>query len=109
MPVERIDAKSRQSFLDGFTAQHRGWLITVESGEGLVVIDDAPLESVRADGDTIEIVAGTSTHRIDGVTGVLVDRDQDDAIESLRITAPSGETILTFRTVIPPELVDGMA
>jgi hypothetical protein len=113
MPVERIDEKSRNSFLEGFSAQHRGWLITVETisanGELEVVIDDSPLESVRADGDAIEIVAGTSTHRVGDVTDLLVDRVQGDAIESVRIVAPSGETILSFRTVIPPELVDGIA
>ena len=113
MPVERIEAKSRQSFLEGFTAQHRGWLITVEmisaDGEREVVIDDLPLENVRADDGTIEIVAETTAHRIDDVTDLLVDRVQGDAIESVRIAAPSGETILSFRTVIPPELVDGIA
>lgn len=117
MPSEQIDAGSRQAFLDGFAGQHRGWLITVERvdrvGNREILIDGLPLRSVGTDGAAVTIAAGTDDDeervRVDGVTGVVVERVERDAISMLRFVTPSGETILRFRTVISPELVDGVA
>jgi hypothetical protein len=118
MPTERIDATSRSAFLEGFSGQHRGWLVTVEQtgarGNRSIFIDELPVWDVSIDGDAIEIAAGTDdddrvSHRIDGVTDLLVDRIGADAIAAVRIVAASGETVIRFRVVISPELVDGMA
>ena len=53
-------------------------------------------------------MADERTHHIEAAMDVIVERAYGDAVSSLRFIAPSGETILTFRTVIAPELVDGM-
>jgi hypothetical protein len=119
MPTERIDATSRGAFLEGFAGQHRGWLVTVEQIDGRgnrsIVIDEQPLWNVGIDGDAIEIDAGTDDdadrvrHRVDGVTDLLVERVGEGAIAAVRIVTASGETVIRFRVVISPELVDGMA
>jgi hypothetical protein len=114
MPTEKIDAGSWAAFLEGFAAQHRGWLITVEqSGDRRVIIGEEPLLDVRLDDGSIEISAGRDdrdrvSHRVEGVTDLLVDRVGADAIAALRIVTPSGETEIRFRITISPELVDGM-
>ena len=117
MPRERIEPASWAPFLEGFAGQHRGWLVTVaqtgSAGNQRVVIDQQPLLDVAIDGDAIEISTGIedsghSRHRIDNVTDVLVDRAGGDAVAALRIVSRSGETLIRFRVVISPELVDGM-
>ena len=112
MPIEQIDAASWATFLEGFSAQHRGWLITVENNHR-VIIAGQPLLDVRLDDGSIEISAGHDdrdrvTHRIDSVKDLLVDRVGEDAIASLRIVTATDETVIRFRITISPELVDGM-
>ena len=72
------------------------------------MIDDLPLERITTNDGAIDIVADERTHHIEAAMDVIVERAYGDAVSSLRFIAPSGETILTFRTVIAPELVDGM-
>jgi hypothetical protein len=107
MSAERIEPDSWASFLRGFSAQHQGWLVTV-SNDG-VVIDDMPLESVQidAEGDAT-IVVHDGSHGVRGVTDVFVDRAAGGAIAALRLVTKDGEASIRFRTVIAPELVDGM-
>jgi hypothetical protein len=113
MPTERIEAHSRNAFLEGFSVQHRGWLITVEQadsrGNRRVLVSEQPLLEVRIDGDAIDVSAGDDSFRIDGVTDLLVDRADEDAIAAVRIVSETGETTIRFRTVISPTLVDGVA
>jgi hypothetical protein len=117
MPVERIDARSRNAFLEGFSGQHRGWLITVEEtdvrGNRRRLISEQPLLEAHSEGDSIEISAGADNEcvrkRIDGVTDLLVDRADADAIAAVRFITATGETTLRLRTVISPSLVDGAA
>lgn len=84
-------------------------------GETEVVIDGLPLQRVSDDGGAITITAGAEgddeqrTHRIDGAGDLLIDRVEGDAILAVRIVGASEETVLRFRTVIPPMLVDGIA
>ncbi len=113
MPAERIDARSWAAFLEGFAAQHHGWLITVEQCDHRVIIGEEPLLDVRLDDGSIEISAGRDDrdrvgHRVEGVTDLFVDRVGADAISALRIVTASGETVLRFRITISPELVDGL-
>ncbi len=102
-----------RSFLESFTRQHDGWLVTVESvrgGDREVKARGQPLEGVTARspreivitaGDTTEVVTDARRLRVESVDGV------DSAIE---IEQGDGTvTRVAFRTAIAPELVDGIA
>lgn len=119
MPTQSIDAQAQKEFLEGFSGQHRSWLVTVEAidadGEPVTVIDGLPLQQVSVDDEgAITIAAGADddeerrSHRVSGPIDLLVDRVDSGPISGLRLVTSSGETIVSFRTAMPPELVDGM-
>src|SRR4051812_23133173 len=101
MPTERIDAHSRSAFLEAFSGQHRGWLITVEDidarGNQRLLIGEQPLLEAGSEGGSIENSAGADDHcvreRIDGVTELLVDRADADAIAAVRFITAAGQTV----------------
>jgi Family of unknown function (DUF5335) len=107
--------------LDQFSAQHEGWLVSLE----LLAADlgaqpeihDLPLRGVTAEagasGPVITISAGSTgadqiTHTIHAPTHVRIERTVDDADVALEIEATDQTTaILRFRTAARPDTVDG--
>jgi hypothetical protein len=108
-------------FLETFTRQHEGWLVTVErvsmpAGAAAVEARDLPLEQVAADrGGAIMIsVGGTPeehlTVRVDRAEKLLVEQTEDGTAVALRIERRDGPaTRLRFRSAMRPEEVDGFA
>lgn len=109
MSTRRIAPDSWQSFFDSFTRQHRGWLVTIDTGTGRVA-EEEPLDGIGADGRTIEIRAGAAHYRLPNssiVTVTTADNDET-AIDRLEIESGSEKLTLRFRAVINPEFVDGI-
>ncbi len=110
-----IPKESWSEFLSAFSRQHHGWLVTIEvrerDGATDTVADEWPLKKIALEGDNVEIVAGnngTTHNRIAGPLELRVYETAPEAIESLTIDSPLGQTTIRFRIAIPPQLVDGM-
>jgi Family of unknown function (DUF5335) len=110
-------------FLDSFSRQHEGWLVTVEvlgSEIGAQVeAQELPLQGITAelkDGgeDAISVILGGGptghvTHSITGPTHVRIEQTEDGADMTLQIESGDGVTTLVrFRSAILPEMVDGI-
>jgi hypothetical protein len=110
MSTRRIPPESWPAFLDSFTRQHHGWLVTIDSDSGRIA-EEEPLDVARADGRTIEVRAGSAHYRVPnaGVVTVTAADADDSAIERVEIESGSEKVTLRFRAVINPELVDGVA
>jgi hypothetical protein len=109
MSTRRIPPESWSSFLDSFSRQHHGWLVTLDTGTDRVA-EEEPLEEVRANGRTIEIRAGAKHYRLPNASVLTVSASDSDetAIDHLEIASGSERLTLRFRAVINPELVDGV-
>jgi Family of unknown function (DUF5335) len=109
-------------FLDSFSRQHEGWLVTVEVlalGIGAQVeAQELPLQGITAelkggDEDTISVIlgrepAGHVTHSIPAPTHVRIEQTEDGADMTLQIESGDGVTTLVrFRSAMLPEMVDG--
>jgi hypothetical protein len=110
-------------FLDSFSRQHEGWLVTVELfGADIgaqVEARELPLEGVTADltgggEDTISIALGKSaeehvTHIITAPERVRLEQTTEGANAALQIESAGGvTTLLRFRSAVLPEMVDGI-
>jgi hypothetical protein len=124
MPTEEIVRSEWIPFFDSFSKRHHNWLTTVEvlSSEigAQVETRELPLEGITAEfgpggKDLIQIIAGETPERHAGhvITApkrVLFKETVAGAAEALEIESAEGETtLIRFRSVIPPELVDGIA
>lgn len=117
MPADIIPRNRWREFLDGFSRSHQGWLVTLESvptrAAPSVLLRNVPLLGVSDDQGRI-VIATTSdaslTDRIvDNVTALRLDRTADGVERGLDIETAAGDLLrLRFRTVIAPELVDGV-
>jgi Family of unknown function (DUF5335) len=121
MPTREIPRDEWGSFLDSFSRQHAGWLSTVEvlSSIGAQVQSrEQPLSGITAElkggnRDLISILIGTTsddhvTHVIHAPSYVRLKETAEGAHEALQIESENGvTTLLTFRSTIPSELVDG--
>ena len=122
MPTREILRDEWGSFLDSFSRQHAGWLSTVEvlgSAIGAQVESrEQPLSGITAElkgknRDVISILIGTTsddhvTHVIHAPSHVRLKETEEGAHEALQIESENGvTTLLTFRSTIPSELVDG--
>jgi hypothetical protein len=120
METKEIPREQWTRFFDGFSRRHEGWLVTVEvlGEEGpQVEVRDLPLTGIAADENrqhTISILVGGTTgedegHIIQFPAAVRV--EEDGGVErALEIEARDGDkTIVTFRSALPPEMVDGVA
>jgi hypothetical protein len=108
-------------FLDGFSRQHEGWLVTVEQvptpfGQSAVEARELPLEHVSADPDgTISVsVGGTPerhlTHIVPRAARLLVEETDEGVDRGIRIDRNYGpSTRVVFRSAVRPEEVDGIA
>jgi len=108
MSTRRIPPESWRSFFESFSRQHHGWLVTVDTDTDRVV-EEEPLDEVRADSNQIEILAGTH-YRVPNPAIVTVTTASDDetAIDHVEIESGSEKITLRFRSVVNPELVDGL-
>ena len=110
-------------FLDSFSRQHEGWLVTVEVlGAEIgaqVEAQELPLEGVTAelkggDEDAITIILGGGsrervTHNISQPTHVRIEQTVSGADMTLQIESGGGvTTLLRFRSAMLPEMVDNI-
>jgi Family of unknown function (DUF5335) len=115
MTTREIPREKWKEFFEGFSRRHEGWLVDVETlGAGGARPDarQSPLDGIAEspDGDRIEIRFGASggSHEIPRPRRIDVEEDRG-AERALRIRSESGEsTRLSFRSALPPEMVDGI-
>ena len=122
MPTISVPREEWLAFLDSFSQQHLGWLITLEViGSDLgdqVVARELPLEGVTVGLKThgqeeIVVSAGKAqgpriSHRIVSPSAVLLKRTDEGADEALEITANGERNLIRFRSAMRLELVDAM-
>lgn len=118
--TREIERPDWSGFLDGFSRQHEGWLVTVEqvstaSSRPAVAARDLPLENVSADPDgTISVsVGGTPerhlTHIVPRAARLLVEETDEGVDRGIRIDRNYGRsTRVVFRSAVRPEDVDGI-
>ncbi len=109
MSVRTIPPDSWPTFLDSFTRQHHGWLVTISRGEDRVAIDE-PLDFARAGDHAVVVSAGGRQFRLEDAREIAVSAASGDesAIGHLEISSSRETMTIRFRAVIPPELVDGV-
>ncbi|HEY1252072.1 MAG TPA: DUF5335 family protein [Thermoanaerobaculia bacterium] len=118
METREIPRDSWIEFLNGFSRRHEGWLVDVQILGGVGAQTEAherPLEGVSSDpgGRHIAITLGPAErpaeHLIEKPSHVRV-QEEGGADLSLQIESSGGETtLLTFRSPLAPERVDGVA
>jgi len=109
MTVREIPLSSWPEFLDSFSRQHHGWLVTI-TRDDTSLVNDEPLDFAHADGRGVTIRAGDRDIRIDNANEIAVTSTADEsAIGHVAIIAPHETLTIRFREVIPPEQVDGIA
>jgi hypothetical protein len=110
------------SFLDSFSSQHEGWLVSIEVATAagkLMEVKNRRLRGVcvdHADGKQrayIEVgdaPGGCVTHFVDAPTRIRFKREQTGAHEGLDIVSADGSTtLIRFRSAMLPEMIDDIA
>ena len=121
--MREIPREEWAEFLDGFSRQHEGWLVTVEVlGEEVgaqVEAEEKPLDGVTAalqlgGEDSISITVGRTpaervTHNIAAPTHVRIEQAENGADMALQIESSGGATTLVrLRSAMLPEMLDGV-
>jgi hypothetical protein len=121
--VREIPRDEWVEYLNGFSRQHEGWLVTVEVlGTEIgaqVEAQELPLEGITAElkaggEDVITIIIGGGsrervTHNILQPTHVRIEQSESEADMTLQIESGSGvTTLVSFRSAMLPEMVDGI-
>jgi hypothetical protein len=121
MQTKQITRNEWPSFFDSFSRQHAGWLVTLEIFRpdigAQVEEHDLALEGVTAElgngaKDRIEIMIGAKpdrhvTHTITDPIEVSLEHTDEGADHALAIkSADEAMTLLSFRSVVRPEMVD---
>jgi hypothetical protein len=118
-----IRASEWSDFLDAFSRQHEGWLVTVEdiphaAGGSRVEARELPLQGVFVDDSrehNISIAVGRTaddhlTHTISRPTRLIAEQNDAGADEGLTIERRAGRsTQIRFRAPARPDEVDGVA
>src|SRR5205814_26860 len=121
MPTKEIPRDEWASFLDSFSQQHQGWLVTLEViAPEIGAQEEAsnlPLEGITSSGSnehkTISISVGNVpsnhlTHTVNDPTWLWLKQTPQGADEALEIESTDGvKTLLRFRSAMPAEMVDG--
>jgi hypothetical protein len=122
--MREIPREEWSEFLDSFSRQHEGWLVSVEVlGEEIgaqVEAEGKPLEGITAElknggEDSISIIVGLTpaehiTHNITAPTHVRIQQAENGADMTLQIESSDGVTTLVrLRSAMLPEMVDGIA
>ena len=123
MKTQEIPRNEWPVFMDSFSRRYEGWLADVEvfgSEIGSQMEEhELPLEGITAElgngePDRIAIMLGGDpddhiTHTITAPSQVSVEKTEAGADAALSIKAPNGTTtLLRFRAVMLPEMVDAM-
>jgi hypothetical protein len=124
MQTREIPKNEWTGFFDSFSRKHEGWLVNLEIfGPELgaqVEQRDLALEGITDEcdevaGNTIMIMTGAKpddhiTHSITQPTAVSLEQTDEGADVALAIKSNDGTTtLLRFRSVVLPELVDAVA
>ena len=123
MSTQEIARDEWASFLDRFSKQHEGWLVTLEVfAPDLGAQEEAtelPLEGISLSSsgqepDTIAISVGKEpgdhvTHTVTEPERVWLEQTTEGANAALEIESKNEtKTLLRFRSAVPSELVDGV-
>ena len=123
MKTQEIPRNEWPVFMDSFSRRYEGWLADVEvfgSEIGSQIEEhELPLEGITAElgndePDRIAIMLGGDpddhiTHTITAPSQVSVEKTEAGADAALSIKAPNGTTtLLRFRAVMLPDMVDAM-
>lgn len=124
MQTKEIPKNEWSGFFDRFSREHEGWLVSVEI-LGLEIgaqveqrdlaLEGITNESDEVAGNTIMIMTeakpeGHITHSIPYPTAVSLEQSDEGSDVALAIKSNDGTTtLLRFRTVVLPELVDAVA
>jgi hypothetical protein len=119
MNTVEIPATDWASFLTSFSRSHAGWLVRVEL---LSPVKGAQLEFIDRPLAALELVEPKMIAlRVNDPEGQLVTREvtaptevwllqtDEGADEALEIRCADSATLLTFRSTMPAEYVDGVA
>jgi hypothetical protein len=122
MKQREIRGSDWAHFLDAFSRQHEGWLVTVEDiprggGSPRVEVRELPLQGVFVDPreHNISLAVGRTaddhlTHTISRPTRLIVEQNDAGADEGLKIERRTGRsTHVRFRVPARPDEVDGIA
>jgi hypothetical protein len=121
MPTREIPPEAWHEFLDRFSRQHEGWLVTLEVLGRLGAQPEArelPLRGISARSHgrhrEISVVIGEApeaslTHIVAAPRHLRLDQTEEGADRALQIESEDGETtLLQFRSAALPETVDGI-
>jgi hypothetical protein len=121
--MREIPREEWAEFLEGFSRQHEGWLVTVEVlGEGVgaqVEAEAKPLAGITAEPNgggegSISITvgrtpAGRVTHNVASPTHVRIEQAENGADMALQVESSGGATTLVrLRSAMLPEMLDGV-
>jgi len=123
MPTQEIQRDEWKTFLDTFSRQHEGWLVTLEVMAADIgaqqEASDLPLEGITAtsrDDETPSIAINLGktpedhvTHTITEPTRLWLQQTSEGANAALEIeSADEVKTLLRFRSTLPADMVDGV-
>ena len=122
MPTQEIPPYEWERFFDEFSRLHRGWLVTIEMlgpdiGDQLQVrnlpLDEIAVEPNEVGEDQITIIAGTQadariSHTIAAPDRVFLKQNAEGADEALEIESIDGKVLISFRSTVRPEMLDGV-
>jgi hypothetical protein len=121
--MREIPREEWAQFLDSFSRQHEGWLVTVEVLDAeigaQVEAEEKPLQGITAElkgggDDSVSINVGRIpaehvTHSIIAPTHVRIEQAENGADMALQIESSDGATTLVrLRSAMLPEMVDGV-
>ena len=124
MKTQEIPRDEWTYFFDSFSRKHEGWLVSLEifSPEIGAQVEERELalegitdEWDEKEGNTIMIMTGVKpddhvTHSIIRPTQVSLEQTDEGADAALAIKSGDGvTTLLRFRSVVLPEMVDAVA
>ena len=108
MTWRQIDRRDWKAFLTGFSSEHRGWLVTIETRERTTAMK--PLVELRFEDDRVAVTVGEETletFTIEAPTEIRLNETAEHAHRSLVIESDGALLRLRFRVAIPSEMVDG--
>jgi len=123
MRTEEIPRDQWMPFLDRFSRQHEGWLVTLEvlapdigaqQEASALPLEGITVASRRNEPETIAISVGKTpadhvTHTINSPTHVWLEQTPEGAHSALEIESKDEtKTLLRFRSAVPAEMVDGV-
>jgi hypothetical protein len=121
--MREVPREEWADYLDTFSRQHEGWLVTVEVlGTEIgarVEAEGKPLEGIAADlkggGEGLILIimgrtpAESVTHNITAPVHVRIEQAENGADMALQIESSDGTTTLVrLRSAMLPEMVDGV-